>query len=123
MYLRALSPVAEARASRQQQGRRRVPTSQSALLRFETKVEVTAPPLDLNALGASWWAHWNGLPELGPPMTAAPTHAEMLAHMSGTLPHDMPQGADFLPLALAAAQALQKKLVPERMPPAEEAPR
>jgi hypothetical protein len=122
-YMRALSPVAEARATRQQQEKRRRQTAQSSLLRFETKVEVSAPPLDLNALGASWWAHWNGLPDLGPPTTAAPTHAEMLAHMSGTLPHDMPQGANFVPLVLSAVQALQKKLIHERMPPAEEEPR
>ncbi len=121
-YLRALSPVVEARANRQQQAGTRRQASQGALLRFETKVEVSAPPLDLNALGASWWAHWNGLPDLGPPMTAAPTHAEMLAHMSGTLPRDMPQGANLMPLVFAAMQTLQKKLTPERMPPPEQEP-
>jgi hypothetical protein len=122
-YLRALSPVVEVQASQQGQEKRRKGVSQSALLRFETRVEVTAPPLDLKALGESWWAHWNGLPDPGPPMTSAPTHAEMLAHMSGTMPREGSQAADLVPLALAAVQALQKKLHHERTPAAEEEPK
>jgi hypothetical protein len=90
------------------------------LLRFEETIEVQAPPLDFERLRADWTRHWN-LARNPKTQSGTPSHSDMretwrdLERLSGV---PVRQGAPLLPLAVAATQAIAKKLAKKSMPPA-----
>ena len=94
------------------------------LLRFREEIHVEAPPLDLERLRVLWWKHWN-LPGKPGSSFGAPTHADMLnrseelSRLSGM---PLPPNVSLLPIAVAAGQALVKKLKRKEMPPADPGP-
>jgi hypothetical protein len=94
------------------------------LLRFREEIQVEAPPLDLERLRVLWWKHWN-LPGKPGSSFGTPTHADMLdrsdelSRLSGM---PLPPNVSLLPIAVAAGQALVKKLKHEKMPPADPGP-